>query len=161
MLLTHIETFGTAEGGRLFFNERGGVVASTTYWRVWDEARHIAFSPEQVDSPLAGRPYDLRHAALSSWLNAGEVAERAGNSVEVLLSRYAKCIDGRQDMANRRIAELLDVSGARPAETDPGSRPRIVHGARNTAAHGGIRSHMHEDPALSDLADGGVFRHFK
>jgi hypothetical protein len=45
---------------------------------------------------------------LSTWLNAGvdptEVAARAGNSVEVLLSRYAKCIDGRQD---RKIEELL------------------------------------------------------
>lgn len=111
MLRAHIEEFGTAEDGRLFANERGGVVASTTYWRVWDEARHLALTPEQVASPLAARPYDLRHAALSSWLNAGvdptEVAERAGNSVEVLLSRYAKCLDGRQDVANRRIAELL------------------------------------------------------
>ncbi|MEV5463666.1 tyrosine-type recombinase/integrase, partial [Streptomyces cellulosae] len=111
MLLAHIEEFGTAEDGRLFANERGGVVASTTYWRVWDEARHLALTPEQVASPLAARPYDLRHAALSSWLNAGvdptEVAERAGNSVEVLLSRYAKCLDGRQDIANHRIAELL------------------------------------------------------
>ncbi|WP_217182215.1 tyrosine-type recombinase/integrase [Streptomyces sp. AC495_CC817] len=115
MLLAHIEEFGTAEDGRLFANERGGVVASTTYWRVWDEARHLALTPEQVASPLAARPYDLRHAALSSWLNAGvdptEVAERAGNSVEVLLSRYAKCLDGRQDIANRRIAELLGEEG--------------------------------------------------
>lgn len=36
-----------------------------------------------------------------------EVAERAGNSVEVLLTRYAKCLDGRQDIANRRIEDLL------------------------------------------------------
>ncbi|WP_371676657.1 hypothetical protein [Streptomyces sp. NBC_01276] len=36
-----------------------------------------------------------------------EVAERAGNSVEVLLSRYAKCLDGRQEVANRRIEDLL------------------------------------------------------
>ncbi|MFJ5269351.1 hypothetical protein [Streptomyces sp. NPDC088358] len=52
-----------------------------------------------------------RHSALSTWLNAGvdptEVAERAGNSVEVLLGRYAKCIDGRQEIANRKIEELL------------------------------------------------------
>lgn len=112
MLLAHNEEFGTAEDGRLFADERGGVVASTTYWRVWDEARHLALTPEQVASPLAARPYDLRHAALSSWLDAGvdptDVAERAGNSVEVLLSRYAKCLDGRQEVANRRIAELLD-----------------------------------------------------
>jgi hypothetical protein len=36
-----------------------------------------------------------------------EVAERAGNSVEVLLSRYAKCLDGRQEVANNRIEDLL------------------------------------------------------
>jgi integrase len=50
-------------------------------------------------------------SALSTWLNAGvdptEVAERAGNSVEVLLTRYAKCLDGRQDVANRRTKDLL------------------------------------------------------
>ncbi|MFE2628804.1 hypothetical protein ACFXDP_12840 [Streptomyces sp. NPDC059374] len=62
-------------------------------------------------SPLGRRAYDLRQSALSTWLNAGvdptEVAERAGNSVKVLLSRYAKCIDGRQEIANRKIEELL------------------------------------------------------
>ncbi len=30
-----------------------------------------------------------------------------GNSVEVLLSRYAKCLDGRQEVASRRIEDLL------------------------------------------------------
>ncbi|MGW0611208.1 hypothetical protein [Streptomyces sp. NPDC002788] len=35
-----------------------------------------------------------------------DVAERAGSSVEVLLSRNAKCIDGRQKIANREIEEL-------------------------------------------------------
>lgn len=64
-----------------------------------------------VTSPLAARPYDLRHSALSTWSNAGvgptEVAQRAGNSVEVLLSRYAKCIDGRQEIVNRKIEQLL------------------------------------------------------
>ncbi|MGX1154646.1 hypothetical protein RKD39_002224 [Streptomyces albogriseolus] len=35
------------------------------------------------------------------------MAERAGNSVEVLLTPYAKCLDGRQDVANRRTEDLL------------------------------------------------------
>jgi integrase len=74
-------------------------------------ARSLAFSPAQVLSPLAGTPYDLRHAAVSLWLNAGvaapDVAERAGHSVEVLFRVYAKCIDGQQDVANRRITEAL------------------------------------------------------
>lgn len=106
-----IDTFGTADDGRLFFNERGGLVGSSTYSRVWAEARELGLPPELVASPLADRPYDLRHSALSTWLNAGvdptEVAERAGNTVEVLLARYAKCLHGRHVVANKRIEDLL------------------------------------------------------
>ncbi|MER5727093.1 tyrosine-type recombinase/integrase [Streptomyces sp. NPDC002138] len=111
ILREHLDTFGTAKDGRLFFSEGGGVVSSSTYYRAWQEARVLALPPALADSALAHRPYDLRHSALSTWLNAGvdptEVAERAGNSVEVLLSRYAKCLDGRQEVANRRIEDLL------------------------------------------------------
>ncbi|MET8961340.1 site-specific integrase [Streptomyces sp. NPDC004074] len=110
-LREHLDTFGTAEDGRLFFSEKGAVVPSSTYYRVWQEARFLALPPAAAASALASRPYDLRHSALSTWLNAGvdptEVAERAGNSVEVLLTRYAKCLDGRQEVANRRIEDLL------------------------------------------------------
>jgi integrase len=113
MLRTHMAEFGTAEDGRLFSNERGGVLGSSTYSRAWEEARGFALTPIQAASPMAGRPYDLRHAALSTWLNAGvdpsDVAERAGNSVEVLLKRYAKCLDGRQDRNNRLIELALQV----------------------------------------------------
>jgi integrase len=67
--------------------------------------------PDQVASPLAARPYDLRHAAVLLWLNGGvaatEVANCAGHSVEVLLRVYAKCIDGGEEAANRRIDEAL------------------------------------------------------
>jgi hypothetical protein len=70
-------------------------------------------TPRQFASPLAAKPYDLRHAALSTWLNAGvdptDVAERAGNSIEVLLKRYAKCLDGRQERNNRLIEQALLV----------------------------------------------------
>jgi integrase len=87
ILRGHIEAFGVASDGRLFSSERGQVVASTALSDVWAEARTRALTPEQVASPLARRPYDLRHAAVSLWLNAGvpatEVAERAGHSVEV------------------------------------------------------------------------------
>ncbi|MFI6903926.1 hypothetical protein ACIBKY_21860 [Nonomuraea sp. NPDC050394] len=63
-------------------------------------------------TPLAARPYDLRHAALSLWLNAGvpapEVALRAGNSVEVLHRTYAKCLDGQRATINNKINGALD-----------------------------------------------------
>lgn len=88
----------------------GAVVSSSTYYRVWRDAREFALTPAQVASPLAGRPYDLRHAAVSLWLNGGvpatEVAERAGHSVEVLLKIYAKCIDGQREVINSKIESL-------------------------------------------------------
>lgn len=95
----------------MFSSDRGNVVASTALSDVWAEARTCVLTPEQVVSPLAGRPYDLRHAAVSLWLNAGvppqEVAERAGHSVEVLLRVYAKCLDGGEAVANKRIEAAL------------------------------------------------------
>ncbi|WP_327586171.1 tyrosine-type recombinase/integrase [Nonomuraea sp. NBC_00507] len=111
ILRQHIDEFGLGPDRRLFQSERGGVVASTAYTEVWQEARKLALTPAQVASPLAKRPYDLRHAAVSLRLNAGvpapEVAERAGHSVDVLLRVYAKCIDGHQEIANRRIDDAL------------------------------------------------------
>lgn len=111
ILRQHIAAFGVTADGRIFASERGQVVASTALSDVWAEARRLALTPEQVASPLAGRPYDLRHAAVSLWLNAGvpatDVAERAGHSVEVLLRVYAKCLDEGTASANRRIEAAL------------------------------------------------------
>jgi integrase len=118
ILKDHIKTFGTADDGRLFRNERGGIIGSTTLSRAWEEARRYALTPAQVESPLAGRPYDLRHAALTTWLNAGvnpaEVANRAGNSVEVLLKRYAGCLDNQEQAVNKRIEQALKGSHEEP-----------------------------------------------
>ena len=109
----HIAVFGHAPDGRLFVT-RGygnGPVSRETYSRIWRRARRVAFTPAQQRSPLARRPYDLRHAAVSLQLNAGvpatQVAEWAGHSVNVLLKVYAKCIEGQDQAARRRIAEAL------------------------------------------------------
>jgi integrase len=79
------------------------------YLKIFHKARAVAFTPSESASLLARRPYDLRHAAVSTWLNAGvpapQVAEWAGHSVDVLLRVYAKCISGQQDEAKRRIEE--------------------------------------------------------
>jgi integrase len=62
-------------------------------------------------SPLAGRPYDLRHAAVSLWLNrripAPEVAQQAGHSVDVLLKVYAKCIEGDRAKINNVVEDAF------------------------------------------------------
>ncbi|MFD5884527.1 tyrosine-type recombinase/integrase [Streptomyces sp. NPDC060334] len=116
-----VATFGTADDGRLFFSERGNILGYTAYHHVWREARALALPPDLVSTPLAKRPYDLRHSALSTWLCAGadpaEVAQRAGNSVEVLLTRYAKCLYDRQSINNQRIEHLLTAYDP-PADRD-------------------------------------------
>ncbi|MGI5491012.1 hypothetical protein [Microtetraspora malaysiensis] len=102
---------GVAPDGRLFRTESGKAFSGSTVSKIWNEGRGYAFPPDVVASPLAARPYDLRHAAVSLWLNAGvhapEAAERAGHGVDVMLRVYAKCIDGQREMANRRILEAL------------------------------------------------------
>lgn len=113
ILRDHIAEFPPAPDGRLFVaTESGGSIPWSVYSRIWADARAIGLSPVQEASPLARRPYDLRHAALSSWLAAGvpptEVAARAGNSVKVLLTVYAKCLADQQDTYNDRISGLLD-----------------------------------------------------
>ncbi|WP_371781725.1 tyrosine-type recombinase/integrase [Streptosporangium subroseum] len=111
ILRAHLEAHGTGPGGRVFYGAQGGVLATSTTQRVWDKARKDALSKEEYTSPLAKRPYDLRHACLSTWLNAGvspkQVAEWAGNSVEVLHRTYEKCLVGHDQIAMRRINDAL------------------------------------------------------
>jgi len=111
LLRAHLAEFGTGPGGRIFWGFRGGELPTVTYRRVWDKARREAFTADEYASPLARRPYDLRHACLSTWLNGGvpatQVAEWAGHSVEVLLRIYAKCLVGQHEIAKRRISEAL------------------------------------------------------
>jgi len=116
LLHSHIKQFGTKDDGRLFTGERNGnELPKLTIVRAWQRARAEVFTPEMATTPLAGTPYDLRHAAVSTWLNGGvpavTVAEWAGHSVEVLLKIYAKCLDGEAAAVRQRVEEAL---GHRP-----------------------------------------------
>ena len=98
LLRANIKRYGTTHDGRIFQTARGGILQDSGYNEVWTEARQKALTPAQYRSPLGRRPYDLRHAAVSLWLNSGvpatEVARRAGHGVAVLLKICAYCIDG-------------------------------------------------------------------
>src|SRR5499427_6296602 len=111
LLRDHLDKFDTAPDGRLFGGVRGGDLPTITYRRAWIKARQTALSAVEQASPLARRPYDLRHACLSTWLNGGvyptQVAEWAGHGVDVLLRIYAKCVVGQDELAKRRISEAL------------------------------------------------------
>jgi len=86
-------------------------VSMGTVYRAWARARESSLTAAQRESLLARRPYDLRHACVSTWLSAGvapaQVAAWAGHSVEVLLRFYAKCIDNSEDAALKRIESAL------------------------------------------------------
>jgi integrase len=81
---------------------------------------------------MTRRPYDLRHAAASLWLNNGvpatEVARRLGHDVAVLLKIYVNCIDGQEGEINDRITAALAANHdhktlpAAPA-VDPTAQP--------------------------------------
>lgn len=111
LLKQHVDAFGLGEDGRLFPGGRVVELPKITYIRAWQAARSIAFPPEVAASPLAATPYSLRHACVSTWLNAGvpatQVAEWAGHSVEVLLKVYAKCVEGQDTQARRRVMAAL------------------------------------------------------
>lgn len=130
ILREHIAEHGTGVEGRLFVTRtgrggNGGVplpppyqnpVSMKTVYRVWDNARAEALKPKQYASPLAARPYDLRHACVSTWLASGveatQVAKWAGHSVAVLMRIYAKCLDDREDAAKRRIEAMFSEERA-------------------------------------------------
>jgi integrase len=116
LLREHLDEHGTTPDGRVF---RGGAwrpLSESLYGRLWAAARAAALSDEETASPLARRPYDLRHAAVSTWLNSGvpapQVAQWAGHSVDVLLRVYAKCIAGQEHEARRRIENALRDPGS-------------------------------------------------
>jgi integrase len=111
LLRDHLANLGPADDGRLFAGVRDGELPTITCRRAWAKARQLALTPAEQASPPARRPYDLRHACLSTWLNGGvyptQVAEWAGHGVDVLLRIYAKCIAGQDELAKRRIDDAL------------------------------------------------------
>jgi hypothetical protein len=120
-----LHAFGTAPDGRLFRGIRGGMLSESVYGRAWHAACQAALGPGLAATALARRPYDLRHAALSLWLNASgapaEVAARAGNSARVLHEVYLHCNDGQDDAVSQRIEDALDAATA-PEHSPPGGK---------------------------------------
>jgi integrase len=112
LLQEHIGRFGFGDDGRLFRGARNrSELPRGTINRAWKEARRAAFTPEVCESPLAATPYDLRHAAVSTWLNGGvpaaDIGNWAGHSVEILLKIYAKCLDGSAALLRKRVQAAL------------------------------------------------------
>jgi hypothetical protein len=141
MLHEHITVHDTGPDGRLFCGERGGPLPKITIRRAWLRARREVFTPDVLATKLAGTPYDLRHAAVSTWLNGGvspaTVAEWAGHSVEVLLTTYAKCLGGSQ---------TPHTAGPWDTPRPPSNSARIRHRYPTRAADNRTRPDRAESP---------------
>lgn len=112
LLLDHMRIFDTAPDGRLFTGVRSSTEPpKLMIVRAWQRARAEVFTDEIARTTLAKTPYDLRHAAVSTWLNGSipptTVAEWAGRSLEVLLGIYAKCLHGTDAEIRRRVQTAL------------------------------------------------------
>jgi integrase len=122
LLHDHLARHGTAIDGRLFRNLTGGDLAESTVARVWSYARQSALTAEEFTSPLARRPYDLRHACVSTWLSSGvpstQVAEWAGHSVAVLHQIYAKVLAGQEASASGPHRVSARYKQKTPAQLD-------------------------------------------
>jgi hypothetical protein len=131
MLHAHLRCHGTAPDGRLFPGTRGGLLSESVYGRAWHAARTLALGPDLAATALARRPYDLRHAGLSLWLNAAappaQIAARAGHSVTVLLTVYTHCVDGQDRITNRLIEHALRPAGTALCPKASGSAYRYHH----------------------------------
>lgn len=102
-------TVAVPRAGRVL--EAGGV-------QLEDLSQRVTLTPEQVSSPLACLPYDLRHVCVSFWLSSrvslAETARRAGQSIAMLQRYYAKVLDGQEE----RMNELLDRGFAEHEEDE-------------------------------------------
>ncbi|WP_344451025.1 hypothetical protein [Actinocorallia aurantiaca] len=130
-LRDHLKRYGTAPGGRLFWDittDGHAYIDGQRYRRVWDRARTAALSKTEYASALAKRPYDLRHGNASWLLSLGvpapEVARRLGHSVAMLHTTYAHWLEGQEEEANTAIDRALaaadeqDSGGPVTGQTD-------------------------------------------
>lgn len=131
ILRSHLAEFGpTDPQRRIFAAKNGGPVTDRTYLRIFHQSRREAFSEREANSPLMSVPYSLRHAAVSTWLrttgDAALVARWAGHSVNVLLTVYARVVDGAQSETLERIWQATRQANAddsgKPEEGGPGGR---------------------------------------
>jgi len=102
-----IEVRAIAADDLLFRTRNGKRPTSSNWMRAWHRALR------SIDHPTL-RVYDCRHAAATTWLQAGvslgEVARRLGHSVETLVRTYVGALASDEDAANLRIEERLNAS---------------------------------------------------
>lgn len=104
VLRTWVDPKNLAPGELIFRTHTGNRPSGSNWTRAWQRAlRQIENRPLRV--------YDCRHAAATTWLQAGaplgEVARRLGHSVETLVSTYVGALVGDESLTNSKIETAL------------------------------------------------------
>jgi len=106
------------------------MLSESLYGRTW-KAAPPQRSTRPWPPPAWPAAHDLRHAALSLWLDASsapaQVAARAGNSVRVPQTVYTHCVDGHADIVNHQIAQALGLERRSLCATASGATDRRHH----------------------------------
>lgn len=100
-----LSTLPAEEPDSLLFRTRNNKRPTPSNWtRSWHRALRSIGHPTL-------RVYDCRHAAATTWLQAGvplgEAARRLGHSVETLVSTYVGALAGDEELANKQIEARL------------------------------------------------------
>jgi hypothetical protein len=116
----------TAAGGKVLVRVDRSWVEQVNLYTVTALPTGSRKSPvfRAVTSPLSVAEEALREQAAERRLEAEpatQVAEWAGHSVNVLLKVYAKCLDGQDEAAMRRIEAALIEDEPAPVSIKPGT----------------------------------------
>jgi integrase len=112
VLARHLETYSDGrDATRVFTNTAGSKINLSNFHRdIWDAARTSTFP---TDSALRHvRRHDLRHAAITAWLNAGVPLKTcqawSGHAtVSVLLDTYLGATGGDDQLGQQRVDAAL------------------------------------------------------
>jgi integrase len=138
ILREHLERYvGRSADARVFTSPTGRPLSLTDFHRaVWHTARTTTFPK---GSPLRGvRRHDLRHAAITTWLNSGvtlKTCQRwSGHKrASVLLDTYLGVTVDDAALSIRRVEDALDAvyAGSRHADEAAGGGPISSQSDRN------------------------------
>src|SRR5262249_23911923 len=111
LLRAHLDRFGTSPDGRLFRGARGAMLSESSYGRIWRQVREKALTSAQARSPLAARPYDLRHEGLCALGGGVRGWMRSAKCGVVAALDAARVYSLPRSLGNSRAGRALGPGG--------------------------------------------------
>jgi integrase len=117
-LVEHVRRFGLGPDGLLFTNSEGRPVKRAGFGEMWRKAA------DPLGIPVGDGYHQLRHFYASLLIRHGEnvkvVAERLGDSTQVVLDTYAHLWPGDDDRTRDAVDEVLGAAASQPRHSAVG-----------------------------------------